>query len=128
MMFNRRGDNDRVQIQPVQKLSIVGDCFDLRVKRAQMFQAIFVDIAKRLEMAVWQAFKVSNQERSPITAPNYPYRGRFRHIFRAEPFNPGAVIGAMPGSMAEGIRDSHVCVIRAGMVLKMILRSSQADM
>ena len=58
-------------LRAVEEAAASGDALDVRIKRANMFQALRIKVADGFELAVRKTFEVANQQRSPITASDY---------------------------------------------------------
>src|SRR6266545_740379 len=71
MMLHRGGNDDSVHVGAVKKLLRLCDALDVRIQRADMFQALRINVADGFELAVRKAFEVANQKWSPVTAPDY---------------------------------------------------------
>ena len=70
-MLHRGGDDDGVHVRAVEKLLRLCHAFEVRIQRADMFQALSIDVADSFELAILKAFEVPNQKRSPVTASDY---------------------------------------------------------
>src|SRR5260370_4984145 len=85
MMLHRGGNDDSVHVGAVEKLLRLCDALDVRIKRANMFQALRIKVADGFELAVRNAFEVANQQWSPVTASDYAYCDWFFHSFEIIP-------------------------------------------
>src|SRR5438105_14102310 len=113
-MLHGGGDDDGVYACAVEKLLRLCHTLDVRIQRADMFQALRIEIADGFELAVRKTFKVANKKQSPVTAPDYTDCDFLLHTFRADSVRRCRVGAAerrgssWPSRLAEH-RDSKRC-------------------
>src|SRR6266498_996584 len=131
MMLHRGGNDDSVHVGAVKKLLRLCDALDVRIQRADMFQALRINVADGFELAVRKAFEVANQKWSPVTAPDYADCDLFLHL-GADSAN-ACKIGAGEERVVScrlccaASLDSTNCPAITAPVFNMIFRSRRID-
>src|SRR2546430_11625640 len=105
-MLHRGGDDDGVHVSAVEKLLRLGHAFDVRIQRADMFQALSIDVADGFELAILKTFEVPNQKRSPVTASDYADCDLLLHDLGADSARPCKIVVGERGLVrAESTND-----------------------
>src|SRR6266436_5033585 len=131
-MLHWGGNDHGVHVCAVEKLLRLCHALDVRIQRADMFQALRIEVADGFEPAVRKTFEVANKKRSPVTASDNTDCDFLLHTFRADSVRRCRVgAGERSGSSwRSGLaddRDSKSCPAITAQVLRMIFRSSRKD-
>ena len=79
-MLHRGGNDDSVHVGAVEKLLRLRDALDVRIQRANMFQALRINVADGFELAVRKTLEVANQKWSPVTESDDADCDLFLHL------------------------------------------------
>jgi hypothetical protein len=80
MMFDRRGDYNRIEPHTVEQVFEVGQTLDVRIQAPHVLQPYFADVAHRFQIAIRQPFEVPNEIGTPIPASNHTHDNWLFHI------------------------------------------------